>query len=284
MHENYRFEFIRPHDPAELAEISALLRAIFPKARHLTPRYLAWQYAANPDGEAVGCNAWAGDRLVGHLGAIALAARVEGEAQSGALLLNSAVDAGHRRRGLQSALSKRMFEVMVARGYRFCISTGNRFSIMPLLSKSFRMLRPLEARIGFGTPGVAPHAVRPSFERVWSDEAMRWRLANPEACYATRASRDDLLILADSRVSGIAATLYSGPNAWGVASGGEVPDRLRLWIGADPNVRWSRSAFLPIPLALRPAPLHLVYRDLTGGGFAPDPERLLFRALDFDAY
>ena len=37
-------------------------------------------------------------------------------------------------------------------------------------------------------------------------------------------------------------------------------------------------------MQLRPSPLNLFFSDLTGGGFAPDPDRLIFQALDFDAY
>jgi hypothetical protein len=59
---------------------------------------------------------------------------------------------------------------------------------------------------------------------------------------------------------------------------------LELWIGADPAVRWSRSAYVPIPMALRPAPLNFVFLDLTGQGRTIDPRRLRYRALDFDAY
>jgi len=49
-------------------------------------------------------------------------------------------------------------------------------------------------------------------------------------------------------------------------------------------VDWSASAFLPIPMRLRPSPLNLVYKDLTGGSFVPDADRIVFRSLDFDAF
>ena len=283
MNDGYRFELTNVQDAGERAQIAALLRRVFPKARHLTERYLAWLYAANPDGEAVGCNAWAGNALVGHMAATAMTGRVAGEVQRGMFIVNGAVDAAHRRRRLQSRISDAMFEEMVRRGCRFCFSTGNRLSTKPLLTR-FKMLRTLEARIGFGVPRPAAEPVEPSFERLWSAEAMRWRLANPEVSYATRAEGGALSILADSGMPGIAATLYSGRNAWAVESGGEARGPLRLWLGADPNLRWSRSTFLHIPQALRPSPLHLVFRDLTGGGFLPDPKRLLFRGLDLDAY
>jgi hypothetical protein len=280
--DGYRFALMNPHDPRDLESVSALLRTVFPKAQQLTPRYLAWQYRDNPDGEAVGCNAWLGGELVGHMAAYAMRGLLQGEEKKGQFMLNGAVAAGHRGKRLQSRISAAIFAESVRRGFVFCFGTGNRWSTGPLLTR-FRMVRPLEARIGFGVPSVKRAAPEPSFARLWSEEALAWRLANPERAYAVRPAPGGAVILAATGTPGIAAILdRCGPAR--LEPGGSVPGPLRLWLGLDPAVAWERSAFLPIPSALRPSPLNLVFRDLTGGGLLPDPGRVRFHALDFDPY
>ncbi|HYD39156.1 MAG TPA: GNAT family N-acetyltransferase [Allosphingosinicella sp.] len=279
--DGYRLALLR-FDPPSLQQVSRLLRLVFPKAGHLTPAYLDWLYAANPDGAAIACSAFAGDVMVGHLGTLAMRARVEGEERRGLLLLNSAVHPQHRRRQLMSRLSEAIFPEGVRHGYSFCISTGNRYSTLPLLTR-FKMLRPLEARIGLGTPRLGGRDFRPSFERLWSDEALRWRLANPEAGYAARRAGPDVLVTAPAGL-GVEAILYNGPGNPGAAEANAPQGSLRLWLGLDPAIDWARSAFLPIPRFLRPSPLNLLFRDMSGTGLLPDPDRIIFRGLDFDAY
>jgi GNAT superfamily N-acetyltransferase len=282
MTDEYRLEPLGP-DPAALDSVSLMLRRVFPKARHLTPRYLAWQYAANPDGGAVAYSAFAGDVLVGHLAGMAMVARIEGETRRGLLLLNSAVHRQHRRRGLMSRLSEAIFEEGAKRGFAFSISTGNRYSSKPLLTR-YRQIGLLEARVGIGWPKRGGQIADPSFARIWSEEALRWRLANPEGRYAVHRHEHGIAVSAGGGLPGIGALLYQGPGDARFAQGGSLHGPLRLWLGLDPGIAWNRSAFLPIPQWLRPSPLNLFFRDLTGGGFAPDPSRLIFQALDFDAY
>lgn len=280
--DEYRLEPLRP-DRQALEGVSRLLRLVFPRARHLTPRYLAWLYADNPDGEAVAYNAFAGEKLVGHLAGMALTARLDGEVRRGLLLLNSAVHPEHRRRSLMSRLSEAIFEEGARRGFAFSISTGNRYSSKPLLTR-YRQIGLLEARLGFGWPRRDGELAEPSFERLWSDEAMGWRLANPEARYTIERHAGELAVGASAGLPGIAALLYQGPGQEPLLPSGPQAGPVRIWLGLDPRVAWSRSAFLPIPPQLRPSPLNLFFRDLTGGGFVPDPAGLIFQALDFDAY
>jgi GNAT superfamily N-acetyltransferase len=281
MAEPYRFEPVE-HDARGYERVSKLLQEVFPKARHLTPRYLEWHYGGNPDGQAIGCNAFLGEELVGHMAAIVFPARLEGEQRRGMYTVNGAVHPDHRGRRLQSRISEAMFEEAARLGYAFCLGTGNRWSTGPLLTR-FRMLRPLDARIGLGLPRRSEVERPPSLERIWSEEALRWRTANPEACYWT-VRGDETAILSATGIPGLGAILHQGPARENRQAPGRAPGPLRLWLGLDPAIEWRRSAFLPIPMRLRPSPLNLVYRDLGGGGFLPDPGRVVFRGVDFDAF
>lgn len=282
MTDDYRFERLGL-DADEIERVSAHLRRTFPKARHLTARYLAWQYGQNPDGMALGRNIYSGDTLVGHLAAVRMKARIDGEVRDGMILVNSAGHPEHRRKGLQIRALDAMFEEATALGLAFCLGAGNWSSTPPLLIR-LAMVRPLDARLGFGRPRRSRPLAEPSFERVWSDEALRWRLGDPERRYRVRSDGDGIQVTARTGVPGIAAILYEGPGDAGLATSERVRGPIRLWLGIDPRIDWLRSPFAPIPERLRPSPLNLAYRDLTGGGFAPDPGRLIFQALDFDAY
>ncbi|HEX6374320.1 MAG TPA: GNAT family N-acetyltransferase [Allosphingosinicella sp.] len=282
MADEYRFELLTL-SADELERVSALLRTVFPKAKHLTPRYLDWQHRQNPDGEAVGCNAYLGRALVGHMAAMPLTGRIEGEERRGLFMVNGAVDAAHRGRRLQSRISAAIFEESVRRGYSFCFGTGNKWSTGPLLTR-FQMVKPLDARIGFGWPRRRDRPVRPSFERSWSEDALRWRLANPEGRYSVTRRGEAIAIASATWLPGVSAILHQGPGRGGVPAGGAAPGPVRVWLGLDPQIDWGASAFLPVPRRLRPSPLNLVYKDLTGGGFVPDPERVVFQGLDFDPF
>jgi hypothetical protein len=280
MSDDYRIEPLRLDDSG-LADMAGLLRTVFPKARQLTPRYLHWLYRLNPDGTAVGCNAWHGSQLVGHLAAATLRARVDGAIRPALILLNSAVHPDHRGRRLQSRCSDAMFEEGAARGFDFVLSTGNRYSTKPLLTR-FQMIGRLDVHLGLGRPRFRRSAPDPSFERYWSEEALRWRLANPEAAYAVTKKDGEVTIEAPTGIPGIGAVLYQGPGLVPPTASRSSP--LKLWLGRDPAIDWARSTFLPIPVTLRPSPLNFFYRDLTGRLQRPDPGRFKICPLDLDIY
>jgi GNAT superfamily N-acetyltransferase len=283
MSEEYRFEPLE-HNARGYERISTLMAEVFPKARHLTPRYFEWHYGRNPDGQAIGCNAFAGGELVGHMAAHVFPCRLAGEDRRGMYTVNGSVHPLHRGRKLQSRISDAMFGEAARLGYAFCLATGNKWSTGPLLTR-FKMLRPLDARLGFGLPRRREADFPPSFERIWSDEAVRWRLANPEGRYSTVRHGDQAALFSAAGIPGVGAILYQGPGRDSLADlDRTAPGPLRIWLGLDPGIDWKGSAFLPIPMRLRPSPLNLVYKDLTGSGFLPDPDRVVFRGLDFDAY
>lgn len=281
MPEDYRFELIDPSEANALRAGADLLRRVFPRARHLSERYLSWQYAGNPDGPAIIAGAFAGAEMVGHLAALPLRGRVEGEERRGLLLVNAAVDARHRGRGVVSRLFHEVFAEARRRGYSFCFSTGNRWS-SGLLFTLLRGLRPLEARIGIGRLRRKPDPPRPSFERIWSRDSLAWRLADPERRYRTARDGDRTSVYAATGFPAIDALLLDTKEVLPATRSGSAP--LHLWLGLDPAIDWRRSAYVPIPQWLRPSPLNLGFRDLSGGDFLPDPDRIVFRGLDFDAY
>lgn len=277
---------LRPleHSETGIREVSELLRHVFPHATHLTPAYLRWRYGDNPLGRALGFNMLHQGRLIAHCAGEPLAARVDGQALRGILFINAAVDPAHVRRNMMRGVTEPLFEAAAAQGFAFAVAVGNARSTRPLLTR-FRMVGPLQARLGAGLPRRREEHAAPSYEPLWSEASLRWRLVNPERGYSTRTRDGRAAITSPSGRRGIGAILYDGPDRWGLADAGPAPfGPLRVWLGMDPAMAWARSPFVPLPARLRPSPLNLVFRDLSGGGLFPDPARMVFRALDFDAW
>ena len=277
--------------PALIETASAVLRRVFPHAPYLTPAYLRWQYLDNPEGRALTWNGWAGGTMVGHIAGLPLTARIDGVERRGVYLVNAAIDPGFRARWIIQRIATSLMKQAGSLGFEFCFAVGNARSTGPMIAgyrdtPGFTPLGQLDARVGLGVPRRRAWDGEPSFERQWSDESLRWRLANPERPYAVRKDGGGITVTAPSGRAGIAALLYHGPGRDSIPAGGRATPPLRAWIGLDPAVEWGRSAYLPIPSRLRPSPLNLVFADLTAEQRleAPDPRRIRFQAIDFDAF
>ena len=280
---------IRPSDasPQGLAAVAALLRGRFPRAAQITAPYLAWTYRESPEGPALAFDAREGKRLVAHFAATPLRARVGGRLERGLLTQHAATAAGFERRGLFQALVERTLAEGAAAGFGHAIALANansRFAFVERLG--FRELRALEVRVGIGR-GPQPARRSPaSWERVWDARSLAWRLARPDRPYRAAVRGDAARILCASGYPGIQAELARVATA--DLPGGLPPAPrtapLRVWLGLDPDLRWRGRAYLPLPVRLRPAPLHFAFRDLLGSDRRPDPAALRIQALDFDAY
>ena len=277
-------------DRVEIKQTSALLRRVYSHAPYLTPAYLKWQYLDNPDGKAVVFNAWGGNKIVGHIAGVPLTANLEGRPARGLFLLNAAVDRDYTGRSIVRVITQDIVETAESQGFDFCIGMGNFLSTKLFLRdfdriKAFSLVAPLQARIGFGTPQRRESQTRPSFERLWPDDSLRWRLANPERTYSVSRKDAHMQIIAPTGKPGIGALLHHSLPSDSLdqrQTRGTGP--LRVWLGLDPDIAWSRSTFVPIPKRLQPSPLNFVYRAFGGAPKHIDPTRAIFRSLDFDPY
>ena len=178
-----------------------------------------------------------------------------------------------------------MFEEAARLGYAFCLATGNKWSTGPLLTR-FKMLRPLDARLGFGLPRRREPG--PAAELRADLERRGAALAAGQSrgpLFGGPARRQAAILVADrpARAWAPSSTRAPGPRRPRRPRPGAGAAAASGW-GWTRGIDWKGSAFLPIPMRLRPSPLNLVYKDLTGGGFLPDPDRIVFRGLDFDAF
>ena len=280
------------HDPATLAQYGALFAACFPGTDKFTPAYLDWLYLANPDGAAVGYDAWDGERLAAHYVCVPARAWVEGREARVLLSLNTATHPDYQGKGLFTKLAAMTYEAGAEAGFDGVYGVANANSTPGFIRKlGFQLVRPLEARIGVGALRHAPKAPASalSFERSWSPEALAWRCANPHNRVWHRATGQRLQFHAPAvGVVPAYAELDAGSGTntlpTSTSSQGPAPSPLRLFIGLAPDANSRYWNYASIPLKLRPSPLNLIWR-----GFSPrvpqlDPARIQFTFLDFDAY
>ncbi|EKU83201.1 GNAT superfamily N-acetyltransferase [Massilia sp. UYP32] len=277
------------HDQATLAQYGALFAACFPGADKFTPEYLTWLYAANPDGPAVGMDAWDGERLAAHYVCIPQRAWVEGREALVLLSLNTATHPDYQGKGLFTKLAAATFEAGAAAGFDGVYGVANANSTPGFVRKlGFQLVRPLEARVGLGTLSHGPKApaAQLSFERSWTPEALAWRCANPHNPVHRRAhgARQQFYAAA----FGLRLPAYAeldGP-LQAAPDNGAAPllSPLRLLIGLAPDANASWWNYASIPQRLRPSPLNLIYRSFVPRVSALDPSRIQFSFLDFDAY
>ncbi|MBL8001416.1 MAG: GNAT family N-acetyltransferase [Flavobacteriales bacterium] len=271
--------------PAGIAAITALLQRVFPEAQHFTEAVVRWEYVDNPDGPAVGFNAWMGDELAAHYVTIPLVARVNGMQEKGLLSLNTATAPEHQGKGLFTKLADSTYTYAAKHGYGFVVGVTNANSTHGFIRKlGFQLVSPLKAMAGVGPLAPRdPGAVQ--YERVWHRDALNWRLAHPLYRYSVKHDgRLDVLV---SERSQFGARLLLGAMPPAQLQGVDLPEHrgalpFRIWVGLDKGLRWGGRPYLNIPMRLRPSPLNLIFKDLTGQGRTLDPAMVRFQALDFD--
>jgi len=276
------------NDPATLARYGALFAACFPGTDKFTPAYLDWLYAANPDGGAVGYDAWDGERLAAHYVCVPARAWVEGREVKVLLSLNTATHPDYQGKGLFTRLAAMTYELGAQSGFEGCYGVANANSTPGFVRKlGFQLVRPLEARVGVGSLRHArkPAASSLSFERSWSPEALAWRCANPHNRVHGRngGSRLQFHAAALKHIPAY-AELEAGSVALQGQDGAASASPLRLFIGLAPDATARYWNYASIPMRLRPSPLNLIWRAFTPRAPMLDAARIQFTFLDFDAY
>lgn len=265
----------------ELADAGALLRSVFPKAG-FSVDFLRWQYVDNPDGKAVGFNARTPEgSLAAHYATIPIHARVNGTEERGLLSLNTATHPHHGGKGLFTRLAKATYGKAADQGYGFVVGVANAASTHGFVTKlGFQSVGPLRAMVGFGDPRRGQEK-ESQFERLWSPSSLRWRISNPERKYGLHRSSNGVLITSATDVPLITAVLG---DMIGLQPEQGSLFRPQLRLGLDPAIDWRRSFYVDVPMRFRPSPLNLIFLDLTGQSRKLDPQTVLFRGIDFDAY
>ncbi|HEU4374991.1 MAG TPA: GNAT family N-acetyltransferase [Telluria sp.] len=278
------FAPIRFDEPA-LAHYGDLFAQCFAGASRFTADYLAWQYLHNPDGRAVGFDAWEGDVLAAHYVCLPALVQIDGRTVRVLLSLNTATAPAFQGQGLFTRLAALTYDAGAALGYDGVYGVANGNSTPGFVRKlGFQLVRPLEAMVGVGTLGTGAVPAQLSFQRSWTRETLGWRCAspyNPVRC-RRRGPLWQFHAPALGRHVPAYAELALADGIAPAATAGVPP--LRLFIGLVPDAARGLATFASIPRRLRPSPLNLIYRSFTQRVTHIDPRAVAFTFLDFDAY
>src|SRR6185437_17001119 len=69
----------------ELEKVTALLRRVWPNNRRFDLKFIEWLYRDNPNGQAIGYNAFHGDDVAAHYVVVPFAVEIEGQIKKSAL-------------------------------------------------------------------------------------------------------------------------------------------------------------------------------------------------------
>jgi GNAT superfamily N-acetyltransferase len=272
-------------DKSSIEAYSSLLSKVFNNPKLFTNEYIKWQYADNPDGIIVGFNASLGDSLAAHYVTLPMQAIIRGQKKKGLLSLNTATHPDHQGKGLFVKLADRTYQYAADNGYDFVIGVANQNSVHGFTKKlGFQLAGQLHALLGIGNLPFSDDLSGFSYSRYWSQEALAWRLANPNVNYGVSLGHN-IVISSATAYPAISATLgvFNGSD-YSISPQKAPFSLLNLWIGANKDITSETNLYFNIPNRLRPAPLYLIFKSLKDNINPLNFDDVYFQALDFDAY
>lgn len=276
-------------DDINLIQYSNLFRLCFPNVSKFSLNYLQWLYRDNPDGIAMGFDAYDNEKLVAHYACVPSPVLLNGKKSKSLLSLNTATHPDYQGKGLFTKLASMTYEHATKLQFDFVYGIANSNSTSGLVNKlGFQLVAPLEARIGIGRlPIIDKEEVFHGavFQKFWDFPGMTWRLDNPSnRVYVTK--------FADGAVGFHAATGIPFLHAYAECFMGFPVTATRsisiitprLFIGLLPGKSFKYTTYQSIPKCIKPSPLNLIYRNLQNSGAMLEADTVLFSFLDFDAY
>jgi hypothetical protein len=254
---------LQTNSRAELEKVTDLLRRVWPKIRRFNLPYIEWLYRDNPDGGAIGYNAFYGDEVAAHYVVIPFQVEFASELRKSALALNAGVDERHRGQSLFRKLAE----------------------MTHLRSLGFQLVTPLDVRMCLTLPRPSGARIEWQWRRKWSAEGLAWRLKNPSGRYWLAGNGAVSWILGTTKYRGVRAILKVESDLLMLGQAErQLPRRVTwppvLWFGLSPELKFSAS--VEVPMRIRPSPFNLVFHDLSSRHRWLMPGRVHFEAADFD--
>jgi len=265
---------IEPIDTSEkgLGQVTQLLQACFPDAKKFTEQFLKWQYVDNPCGKVHGYNAFLNGELAAHYATIPVDYIIKGKKCKGLLSLNTATALNHRGKKLFKNLAEKTYETAKDLGYEFIIGVANANSTHGFVNKmQFQLVAPLEVKIGFGDVKGDENLIQ--LKSIKGENWLKWRLSNPAQRYNIFKKGVYSEFIKPFLIAYLSKAISTNRSFFGVT----------LWIGLTPKSK-TRGLLVNFPDKLKPSPLNLIFRDLTGAIGQIDKHSVDFELLDFDAY
>ncbi len=273
-------------DEASYAEYVRLFTDCFPGVNKFSRNYLHWLYHLNPDGEVVGFDARDGDRLAAHYVCIPASLQLGGQSIRALLSLNTATHPDYQGQRLFTKLAELTYAAGANQGYDCVYGVANANST-PGLTRTlgFQLVSPLRACVGIGPVGIDfSRKAQVQFQRIWNSQTLAWRRANPVNPVMAHISHDRTTFLAPALLGSAVLVAAEINTTEFVESSTNGISPLRLFIGIVPPTWQRRTPYVNIPMRLRPSPLNMIYRSLSGRIESLDSDTVFLNFLDFDAY
>ena len=268
MIEEYRGLTIRPVSSASVPLYVELFKAAFPTYK-TSIEYLDWLYFQNPNGDAVGYDAFDGDLLIAHY--ICIPINIDVFEKSSLLALNTATHPKYQGRGLLKVLANNTYERYVD-DFSCVVGVANAQAIKPLTRHlNFEHMGNLELRLGVLDSSVVGR-------RVYSYEEVLWRAKCPGKELKVTLYRNGVVKFT-RRIFGIFLITALCPyhtNSSNVLRSQKIANPLPVTL----DWRKEKKPKIFLPKRLKPSPLSFVFRPLS----ETDSSRLaVWTFPDFDA-
>lgn len=277
-------------DAPSLIRYQTLFSACFPGASKFTLPMLKWLYVDNPDGKAIGFDAFDGGDLAAHYVCIPTTIRIHGVEQKALLSLNTATHPKYQGKGLFTTLAQMTYRAGADQGFGSVYGVANMNSTPGFIKKlGFQLVQSLDVMIGVGRLGADAEMIsrNAQFEHVWTADSLRWRCANPINQVICYYAKDRVAF--EAKAFGPWLPVYAELPPTQIQGSVIVEGRhslscLRLYLGLMPTNACRFSSYVSIPNQIKPSPLNFIYRTLNTEPCMLEPGAIHFSFLDFDAY
>jgi hypothetical protein len=250
MIEEYRGLQIKPVSKSSLMLYLDLFEAAFPTFK-TSLEYLRWLYFQNPNGVAVGFDAFDADKVVAHY--VCIPIEIDVYAKPALLALNTATHPKYQGRGLLKVLANKTYDVYGA-DFSCVVGVANAQAIKPLTKHlGFVHIGDLELRLGILDSSTIGR-------RSYTEEEYLWRANCPNRSLKTTVYRGRFVKFT-RRLYGIFPVSAICPLRKGSHSLSSTRSNVGR-LGLTLDWRRHRKPILFLPKKLKPSPLSFVFRAL----------------------
>jgi hypothetical protein len=268
MIDEYRGLTIRPVSLESLPMYLDLFKASFPNYK-TSLDYLNWLYFQNPNGNAVGYDAFDGESLIAHY--VCVPIWIDVYDRPSLLALNTATHPKYQGRGLLKVLANNTYEAHES-DFACVVGVANAQAIKPLTKHlSFEHIGDLELRLGI--LDFSGHG-----RRIYSDREILWRAKCPGKPLKTKFYSGGFVRFTRSLYGILPITAFCRVRQADRSTLNSSKILKKFGFTLDWRRNYKPKFFLP--RKLKPSPLSFVFRPLSES----DSSRLVAWTFpDFDA-
>jgi hypothetical protein len=264
-----------------------LLSICFPGTKIFNYEYLEWLYFKNPNGNAIGFDAFDKDILVAHYSLIPKKIKLHGQTHKCLLSLNTATHPRYQKKGLFLDLAKLSIKEAVKLNYSSIYGVANKNSLRGFEKLGFNFIKRLDIIITFNNIKACFTNKKLDFLPIWDELSLRWRVSNPnKKIYITKGEYNPTLSTPFIKkiVNIITPENLEKDNLNYSFIDYLNPSIFNVHIGLFPkNIIFNKVLNFNLPLIFRKAPLNFIYLNLKGKNNI-NKDNIYFTFIDFDAY